>query len=39
MRLPYKNIVIKERQALKAKDIRVLYPALPLISNANGVGV
>ena len=39
IRLPYKKIVINERQALKANEIRVLYPALPLISKAKGVGV
>lgn len=37
--LPYKNILIKERQALNAKEISVLYPALPFISKDNGVGV
>jgi hypothetical protein len=32
-------MVMNDKQALNANDIRVLYCALPLISNANGVGV
>jgi len=31
--------VMTDKQALKANEIKVLYCELPLISNANGVGV